>query len=470
MKLLSGRKLKCLFLIFSLILSVGIGYKLYFSNIDIVAKTKINYSSLILKKGETKTLYITDFKKVSWQTSNKKVATVTSKGKVTAKRTGKSTITATANKKKYKCKIEVIALNKSKKTLKVGNTYSLKVKGTSKTTKWQTSNEKVATVSKGVVTAKKKGSTNITAIVGKKKLKAQITVIASGNANPINNSNQGELKIHFLDVGQADCILIQSNGENTLIDTGNIEDRDTIVQYLKKLGVTTLHNVVLTHGHEDHIGSFQFIPQYFPIKRLFINKNSNSSNTTVYRNIMAAIQNNKISIIHPSAGDTITFGNAKAQIIGPVQYSTNDENANSISFILTHGNNKFFFGGDVTQEGETDILSVGNGNSYGHPHEQTVSRLNQANATMYRTDTMGTIICTSNGSELNWNKIGTTRNSNTSTDGGLTGEIKYIGNINSKVIHINTCASLPLEKNRVYFATLEAAIEKGYKKCQTCQK
>ncbi len=156
------------------------------------ASVKINKSKYTMNVGEKYTLKMKGTKKkVKWSTSNKKVATVNSKGKVTAKKKGTATITAKVGNKKYKCKIKVEkpTINKNSKTLNVGEKYTLKIKGTSQKVKWSTSNKKVATVnSKGKVTAKKKGTATITAKVGNKKIKAKIKVTEKVNENEYDNS------------------------------------------------------------------------------------------------------------------------------------------------------------------------------------------------------------------------------------------------------------------------------------------
>lgn len=143
-------------------------------------KIKINKTKYTMNKGQKYTLKISGTKKkVVWSTSNKKVATVNSKGKVTAKKSGTATITAKIGSKKYKCKISVKipSINKTKICIAKGDTYTLKVKNTNQKIKWSSSDKKVATVnSKGKVTAKKKGTATITAKVGNKKLKCKVTI------------------------------------------------------------------------------------------------------------------------------------------------------------------------------------------------------------------------------------------------------------------------------------------------------
>ena len=147
------------------------------------ASVKLNAKSKTLYKGKTTTLKVKGTKKkVKWSSSNKKIATVSSKGKVTAKKVGKCTITAKVNGKKYKCKIIVkkaksIKLNKTSIALDKGWVTALKVTGTTKKVTWKSSNKSIATVSsKGQIKAKKVGKCTITAKVSGKTLKCKLTV------------------------------------------------------------------------------------------------------------------------------------------------------------------------------------------------------------------------------------------------------------------------------------------------------
>lgn len=145
------------------------------------AAVKLNKKTANVYAGKTLQLKVKNTKKsVKWSTSNKKIATVSKKGVVTAKKDGKATITAKIGKNKYTCKVTVKSrMNVTKKTLTVKGTYQLKQYGLSNV-KWKSSNTKVATVtSKGKVTAKKAGTATITAYSGKKKVTCKITVKAA---------------------------------------------------------------------------------------------------------------------------------------------------------------------------------------------------------------------------------------------------------------------------------------------------
>lgn len=144
------------------------------------AAVKISKKSATVYAGKTLKLKMKNTKKtVKWSTSNKKIATVSKKGVVTAKKDGKAVITAKIGKSKYTCKVTVKSrMNVTKKTLTEKGTCQLKQYGLTNV-KWKSSNTKVATVTqKGKVTAKKAGTATITAYAGKKKVTCKITVKA----------------------------------------------------------------------------------------------------------------------------------------------------------------------------------------------------------------------------------------------------------------------------------------------------
>jgi competence protein ComEC len=116
---------------------------------------------------------------------------------------------------------------------------------------------------------------------------------------------------------------------------------------------------------------------------------------------------------------------------------------------------------------EYGIISCGEDNSYGHPHDEAMSRLRDADVTLFRTDMQGTIIYTSDGQTVSFtterNGEALTNPSEPSAD-----EEYYIGNINSHKFHHPDCSGLPAEKNQVRFDTREAAVGEGYEPCSIC--
>ena len=135
------------------------------------AAPRISSSKLTIIKGQSRTLKITGLKKgqkITWKSSNSKIVTVNKAGRLQAKAKGSATITGTFSKRKYTCKVTVQApkLNKTSVTLKVGQTYQLKLSGTNQNITWKSSNSKIVTVNKaGKLFAKSAGNATITAQV-----------------------------------------------------------------------------------------------------------------------------------------------------------------------------------------------------------------------------------------------------------------------------------------------------------------
>lgn len=146
------------------------------------ASMKLSAKSIVLIKGQKKTLKVKGTKKkVKWKTSKKSVATVSKKGVITAKGKGSATITATVSGKKLNCKVKVEkpSLNQTSVVLPLGRTYTLKLKGTGQKVKWSSNSPSIATVnSKGMITPKKLGKAKITATVLGKKYTCHIKVIS----------------------------------------------------------------------------------------------------------------------------------------------------------------------------------------------------------------------------------------------------------------------------------------------------
>lgn len=151
---------------------------------------KISKKSLVLIKGQSATLKVSGTKKrPKWTSSRRTVATVSSRGKVVAKKKGTTTITAKIGTKKYSCRVTVQTPSISKKnvSLTVGKSATLKLNGTKQKVTWKSSNKKVATVnSKGKIVAKKTGKATITATVLKKKYTCKVTVKAKSPVQIIN--------------------------------------------------------------------------------------------------------------------------------------------------------------------------------------------------------------------------------------------------------------------------------------------
>lgn len=276
---------------------------------------------------------------------------------------------------------------------------------------------------------------------------------ASGPDNKINDKNNSlieptvtsgpKLKVHYIDVGQADCILIQiPNGKNVLIDAGNNADSSTVVSYLQNQRVKRLDVVVGTHPHEDHIGSLDTVINTFDIGQVVMPKKA--STTRTYSNVITAIINKGLKITEAKAGLQLSLGNeVVARLLAPNSTGYDDVNDCSAVLQLVYGKNIFLFSSDANALSENEmmntgydlradvlkvghhgsssattsaflnkvspkyaVISVGKGNSYGHPTQATLDKLANAGVKVYRTNESGTIIAESDGSNITFRVLG----------------------------------------------------------------
>jgi competence protein ComEC len=230
-------------------------------------------------------------------------------------------------------------------------------------------------------------------------------------------SNKDLLLVHYIDVGQADSILIQVNGKNMLIDAGNRGDGDKVVSYLKAHGVESLDYVVATHPHEDHIGGMSEVIKKIPIENFYAPRKTAATKT--FEDMINALDGKKITAA--MAGVELNLGaDAKAEFIAPNSEKYEDINNYSSALKLTYGSNKFLFMGDAEKLSEDEIIknnidlsadvlkvghhgsstssskdfldkvspkiaviSVGKGNDYGHPHKETLAEFKKKEVLLF---------------------------------------------------------------------------------------
>lgn len=315
-------------------------------------------------------------------------------------------------------------------------------------------------------------------------------------------------EVHYIDVGQGDSALVLCDGKAMLIDGGESSESSKIYAYLKNQGIAHLDYIVATHAHSDHIGGLSGALNYASVGVALCPVTDYDSKT--FDSFVKYLDKQGVSITVPTAGDTFSLGSATVQILGP-QKDYDDPNDTSIVMKVVYGETSFLFTGDAERTAEADIIDagydlsatvlkvghhgsdtstsypflreimpeyaviqVGKDNSYGHPTEDTLSRLRDADVKVYRNDLQGTIICTSDGEKVSFS---TERNESVQTNPTVTvtpetddaqdvGE--YIGNKNSKKFHLPTCKNLPAEKNRIYLSSRSEAIQNGFDPCGNC--
>ena len=257
-------------------------------------------------------------------------------------------------------------------------------------------------------------------------------------APPLSATASGKMVVYFLDVGQGDsCFISLPDGKSMLIDAGPMSAGNNIVSYISGLGVKRLDYVIFTHPHEDHIGGAVDVLKTFDIGQIYMPKTTHTSQT--YENLLTTIADKGLGITEAKAGKVLfVVENLYAVFVGPGR-TYDDLNDMSAVLSLRYGDKTFLFAGDASTKAEsamlissavplpdsdvlkvghhgsststgTDfldvvtpsiaVISVGDGNTYGHPAQATLDRLADIGAKVYRTDKNGTITVTTDGTTL----------------------------------------------------------------------
>ncbi len=247
------------------------------------------------------------------------------------------------------------------------------------------------------------------------------------------------LRLDFIDVGQGDSTLIESpGGKFMLIDTGTNQSSRKMCDYLESRGVSEIEYLIFTHPHEDHIGGGVSAVENFSVKNVLMTKKS--ANSATYERLIDALllikEQNGTKITAPAVSDVYEFDGAEFEILS-ADGDNDDSNNSSIVLRLTYGDCSFMFTGDAEKKIEKNIISSGKDiscvllkcghhgsstsnceefikavypsaaviscgldNSYGHPHTETISRLNDIGARIFRTDELGDIVFECDGEKL----------------------------------------------------------------------
>ncbi len=341
-------------------------------------------------------------------------------------------------------------------------------------------------------------------------------------------------EIHFIDVGEADAALVLCDGKAMLIDGGNAEDSSLIYSYLKSHSLKHLDYIVCSHAHEDHVGGLAGALNYASADHALCPVTSYDSKA--FKSFVSYLEKQKVSITVPSAGDKFSLGSASVQILGPVTTDEDDPNNSSIILRIVYGDTSFLFTGDAEREEEQAVLasgrtldstvlkvghhgsdtsttypflrevmpeyaviSVGKDNSYGHPTENTLSRLRDADVKVFRTDLQGDVVCQSDGKSVTFTvernadadtlsnagsgSAGAKQTAAADTKDTETSRVKetqtapapagtdYVLNTNTHKFHYPSCSSVKQMKDKnksFYTGTREEVISMGYDPCKRC--
>ncbi len=248
------------------------------------------------------------------------------------------------------------------------------------------------------------------------------------------------LLVHFLDVGQGDSAFVElPNGKTMLIDTGENYHGEGIIHYIERCGYSKIDYLVGTHPHSDHIGSMSYIVRHFKIGSVLMP--NVAANTEMYENLLKSIESKDITVKNPKAGLKIIRGDDfSARVIGPQEINEDNLNDNSLVIRLDYKDATFLFMGDaehdeiesISADMSADVLKVGHhgsanatyqsflekvqpqiaviscgeNNDYGHPHQSVLKLLKQMDCDVYRTDKDGTVTVYTDGTKIGVDKDG----------------------------------------------------------------
>ena len=258
---------------------------------------------------------------------------------------------------------------------------------------------------------------------------------AAQEASGIIPLAEGEIAVHFLDVGQGDSIFAElPDGKTMLIDAAERDCGAGIADFIRDRGYERIDYLVVTHPHADHIGSMEFIVRRFEIGEVWLP--NVAANTLMFERLMDAIREKQLTVREGRAGETVfSSGGCRAQVLAPAVIDEEELNNCSIVMRLDYGETSFLFTGDAQEEElgsiaddkvsadvlkvshhgsvngnpedflqrsapQIAVISCGRNNDYGHPHRGTLERLEALRCRVYRTDCDGTVTVRSDGRKL----------------------------------------------------------------------
>lgn len=248
--------------------------------------------------------------------------------------------------------------------------------------------------------------------------------------------SQNVMKVHFLDVDQGLAILVELGEDVLIYDGGERDTSSFVVAYLQEQGITEIDYLISSHYDADHVSGLIGCLNAFDVKNVIGSDYVHDSK--IYASFMTTVEDAGLEVQHPEVGTQFQMGEAVITILSPAEI-VNDSNSNSVAIKLTYGESDFIFTGDADYKSEKDmiasgidldcevlsvghhgsasstsekflwattpvyaVISCGEGNSYGHPHKETIQLLNDFQVEILRNDEKGTIVVETDGNNFVW--------------------------------------------------------------------
>jgi len=326
----------------------------------------------------------------------------------------------------------------------------------------------------------------------------------------------GSISITMLDVGQGLSVLVESDGSYMLYDGGGRAASSYVVSYLAQNGIGDLRYIFASHYDEDHIAGLVGVANTTTVEEAVLP--DYTADTKIYRSLMGKIEEKAIPVTHPTRGEKYALGGSVIEVVGPSDYANENENDNSIAIRIMCGDFHCLITGDAEEAEEMSMLasgedlqadlyvvghhgsssststqfldevapkaafiSVGEGNSYGHPTEKTLKKLKSRGIEMYRTDKQGAVTATYRDGQLTFSTAACedwtpgvyeqveTKEETTPSGGG--NAATYILNVKTGKIHVPSCSSVDdmnPENKKETTDTIENLEAQGYEPCKRC--
>lgn len=316
----------------------------------------------------------------------------------------------------------------------------------------------------------------------------------------VGDRKEASFSLTMLDVGQGLSVLIEAdaNGEYLLYDGGGRSASSYVVSYLQQHGVDQVRWLVASHYDEDHISGLVGVINTTEVEEALLP--DYTTDTRIFQSLQNAIAEQNVPVVTPLQGNLYTLGNAKIEVVGPGNNHYAKDNDNSLCLRVSYGNFQCLLTGDAEQDAEEDMvrsdqdlscdvyvvghhgsassscdalldaatpqyafLSVGEGNPYGHPAEETLEAIQRRGIALYRTDKQGEVTVYSDGDRYWFSTApcedltyGTQTVSEEKLATTSPQEALFILNTHTKKFHLPDCPSAAQieEKNKAYVLSI----------------